>query len=68
MIIHATRDGVGVSKAEHDGIAMMLVQNGDCVLDPSPPELDGEPMIAKNNSSSWIWLNLIKCKIGWNNK
>jgi hypothetical protein len=52
VIIHVTRDGVGVSKVEHDGIAMMLVQNGDCVLDPSPPELDGEPMIANNNSSS----------------
>jgi hypothetical protein len=34
----------------------MLVQNGDCVSDPSPPKLDGELVIA-NNNSSWIWLN-----------
>jgi hypothetical protein len=51
-IIHAVKDGVGVSKAELDGIAMMLVHSGDCVLDPSLPKLDGKPIIANNNSSS----------------
>jgi hypothetical protein len=31
-----------------------LVPSGDCVSDPSPPELNGESVIANNNSSSWI--------------
>jgi hypothetical protein len=51
VIIQTTGDGVDVSKIELDGIAMMLVQNGDCVSDPSPPKLDGELVIANNNSS-----------------
>jgi hypothetical protein len=25
VIIHATKDGVGASKVEHDGVVMMLV-------------------------------------------
>ncbi len=54
VIIQATRDGAGVSAAERDGVAMMLVPSGDCVSDPSPPELNGESVIANNNSSSWI--------------
>jgi hypothetical protein len=51
VIIQATRDGAGVSAAERDGVAMMLVPSGDCVSDPSPPELNGESAIANNNSS-----------------
>jgi hypothetical protein len=31
-----------------------LVPSGDCVSDPSPPELNGESVIANNNSSLWI--------------
>jgi hypothetical protein len=52
VIIHATRDGVGVSKIEPDGITMMLVWSSDFVSDPSPPDFDGELVIANNNNSS----------------
>lgn len=52
VIILATKDGVGVSKVEPDGITMMLVWNGDYVSDPSPSKLDGGPMITNNNISS----------------
>jgi hypothetical protein len=52
VITHATRDGVGVSKVEPNGTVMMLVRNGDCVSNLSPPKLDGKLVIANNNSSS----------------
>jgi hypothetical protein len=52
LVIIQARDGAGVSAAERDGVAMMLVPSGDCVSDPSPPELNGESVIANNNSSS----------------
>ncbi len=54
VIIQATRDGAGFSAAERDGVDMMFVPSGDWVSDPSPPELNGESVIANNNSSSWI--------------
>ncbi len=39
MIIYATRDGVGVSKVELDGITMMLVWSSDFVSEGINPYL-----------------------------